>query len=510
MLAIGQSFRRTREVGIRKVMGAFKSTLVQQYLAESFLTVFFATLLGILLANLLLPIYNELTGAAVDLSFAPWHLLLYAALIVVLGTISGIYPSVILARWNIVSILKGNHKPAQHRGLRRGMVVFQFVVTVLLISCSLIMNQQMNFMTGHDPGYDYTATVTVPLYADRSSQSFMDVQRSAMERGGLLKEKLAQYPEISRVGMGSHVFGSAGWAQIAFPDDNDNFHKLHMLIVDPYYFETFGIEVVQGRAMDPDNPADARQAIILNEAAVREFGLEDPVGKKLPNSDFDDHQIIGVTADFNYESLHVNVDPLIITSNSEILFPGITDTGFPTDPTPKLVFKFSGSSLLSVKEILESSWNEVFPEEDLSFSFVEENMQSLYASEIRMQRLVLLATVLSIIIASLGLLGLTVIMVNSRIKEISIRKVVGASEKMIYGMLVKNVSVQLLIAILVAVPITYLLMSDWLNEFAYHINIGPGVFVASAVLSLLVVLVVISYHTWLAARTNPSDTLRSE
>ena len=175
-----------------------------------------------------------------------------------------------------------------------------------------------------------------------------------------------------------------------------------------------------------------------------------------------------------------------------------------------MVFKYSGSALANVKEVLETSWSEVFPEEELSFSFVEENMQSLYASEIRMQRLILIATVLSIVIASLGLLGLTVIMVNSRTKEISIRKVVGASEKTIYGMLVKNVVIQLIIAILIAVPVAYLLMSDWLNEFAYHTHIGAGVFAVSAMLSLGVVMLVVSYHTWRAARTNPSDTLRSE
>ena len=509
-LTIGQSLKRSREVGVRKVMGATKGSLINQYLVESLIVAFIAMFIGATVTYLALPTFNYLTGADVVLNFEAWHLVLYAGIAFCIGLASGLYPAFILSRLNPISILKGNNQPNYNHFIRKGLMVFQFLITVFLISSTLIMNKQLNYIHNKDVGFNYNATVSVPLYADPSVGAVTERIRTAMDKGELLKEKLALYPTIEDIGMGSHVFGSPGWGNLAFTDDEGTFRRFRHLVVDPYYFETFDIEVIEGRPFGADNSLDKRQSVILNQAAVDYFGLQDPIGKKLPSSKFLEHSVIGVTDNFNYSSLHAEVQPLVITQNPRIVYSGISDHGYGDSPVPKLVFRYTGNNLSEVKDILKKEWEGTFPEEDLNFSFVEENMRFQYAAEDRMNKLVMVSTALSIIIASLGLLGLTVLVVNSRVKEIGIRKVHGASELTIFKLLAGSFLLQLLLAIVLSIPITYWLMSDWLSEFAYRINIGPGMFVAGGLITLAIALLVISFHTLKAAMVNPVNSLRAE
>jgi len=508
--SIGQSLRRSGEVGIRKVMGAVKGSLINQYLSESLVIAFLALLVGIGLSMSALPIFNELTGADITLAFEPWHLGLYAILIIVIGVASGIYPAFLLSRLNVTAILRGNSQSKRSHYIMKGMVIFQFVITVFLISSTLIMNRQLNYIQNKDVGYSYNGTVSVPLYPDPSARGLQGRIGTAMEKGELLKEKLNQYPEITNIGMGSHVFGSAGWGNLAFTDDNDVFRRFRLLVVDPGYFKTFGITVKEGRAFELGSSLDERQSIIINQSAADYFGLSDPVGDRLPKKDFGEHSIIGVTDNFNYSSLHTEVAPLVITQNMMIVYSGISDHGYGDSPIPKLVFRYQGDQLTDVKNILEKEWENTFPGEELNFSFVEDNMRQQYEAENRMSRLVVVSTVLSIIIASLGLLGLTVLVINSRVKEIGIRKVMGASEFVIFVSLAKSFSLQLLLGIVLSIPITYWLMSNWLNDFAYKINLGVGTFILGAVISAIIALLVISFHTLRAALVNPVHSLRRE
>ncbi|MEL6537626.1 MAG: ABC transporter permease [Bacteroidota bacterium] len=509
-LSVGQSLKRSLEVGIRKVMGAFKVSLLQQYLTESVLIAFFALLLGLAMAYLLVPLFNELTQAQVQLGFEPWHLLLYLGLVLVIGITSGLYPAVVLARLRIIAILKGNNQHNRNHYVRKGLMVFQFVVTVFLISSTLIMQRQLGYLRSKDLGFRYDATVAVPLYPDPSENSMAGVFGSAMDKGSLLREQLRTYAEVQDAGLGTHVVGSPGWAQLSFTDQEENFREFRMLMVDSEYLNTFKIPIKEGRAFDPESEADTRTSILLNQAAVDYFGFEDPLGARLPGQDFIDHEVIGVVEDFHFASLHTTVEPLVITQNVMIPMSGISDMNFSSSPIPKLVFRYTGSNLSEVKTILDAEWQKAFPEEDLNFTFVEDNIQQQYASEERMNRLVMVATLLSIIIASLGLLGLTVLVINSRVKEIGIRKVIGASEASIFGMLARSFSWQLLLGIVLSVPITYWLMQDWLSGFAYQINMGVGMFLVSGVISIAVALLVISYHTLRAARVNPVESLRAE
>ena len=509
-LSIGQSLKRSREVGVRKAMGALKGTLVNQYLTESILIALLSVSIGVGLAYLALPVFNDLTDADISLKFQSWHLLLYGGLVFIIGFSSGIYPALILSGKQAVNVLKGIAGGAGGHAIRKVMVIVQFVIAVFLISSTLIMRQQLNYMQSKDLGYDYQATVSVPLYPDPSSRRLTEFINSAMVKGDVLREKLSLYPEIADIGMGSHVFGSQGWGTLAFTDDQDNFRRFRLLVVDPYYFNTFDLEVNQGRAFDSQSEADKRNALIINQAAVDYFGLDDPVGNRLPKKDFLEHQIIGVTDNFNYASLHDEVEPLVITQDPGILFPGISDYGFDDSPVPKLVFKFTGDQLLRVRDILEKEWDSTFPDEDLEFSFVEEDIRFQYANEERLNRLIVFATILAIVIAGLGLLGLTVLVVNSRIKEIGIRKVIGASSISIFGLLARSFAVQLAVGIGLSVPLTYVYMKDWLMNFSFQTNIGVGAFLISALIATLVSLIVISYHTIKASLINPVRSLRSE
>jgi len=265
-----------------------------------------------------------------------------------------------------------------------------------------------------------------------------------------------------------------------------------------------------GRGFEPGSSVDEKEAIILNQAAVDYFGLENPLDAKLPSKKFGEHTIIGVTDNFNFSSLHNKVEPLIITQNISILYSGISDHDYGDSPVPKLVFRYEGSQLSEVKTILEKEWESTFPEEDLSLGFVEENMQFLYENEQRMNRLVFIVTVISIIIASLGLLGLTVLVTNSRIREMGIRKIVGASDTTIFGLLARSFSFQLGLGIILSVPLTYWLMEQWLSDFAFRIPLSPLLFLASAIISIVIAFVVISYHAYKAAHVNPVESLRSE
>ena len=372
------------------------------------------------------------------------------------------------------------------------------------------MRKQLTYIQAKDLGINYNATVSVPLYMDASANSLSTAITTAMDKGRVLKEKLKQHSDISDIGMGSHVFGTDGWANLAYTDNTETFRRFNLLAVDPYYLNTFSIKVKEGRDFDPKSGLDKRQSIIVNQAAIDYFGIMDPIGKQLPGNDFGDHAIIGVTDNFNYSSLHSTVEPLIITQNVTPIFDGVSDNGFGDSPIPKLVFRYNGSQLSKVKDILESEWDNIFPGEELNFSFVEENMKFQYESENRMNRLVTVSTFLSIIIASLGLLGLTVLVINSKIKEIGIRKVIGASEFAIFNLLASSFALQLLLGISLSIPITYWLMSDWLNDFAYRIDISIDMFVLGGMISIVIAFLAISFHTIKASLINPVDSIKTE
>ena len=510
-LSMGQSMRRAKEVGVRKVVGAQKSGLVWQYLSESVLITFIAMMIGLAVAYLLLPIFNNLANTNLVMPFDFESLWVYLVMALGIGLATGAYPALVLSSLKLTNVLRGGQSSIGGKNvLRKSLLVFQLLLTVFLISSTLIMKKQLNYIQNEDLGFNREAMVSVVLYPDSGGQGLGDNFTSGFKNGQLLKTKLETNPDVSDVAMGSHIFGSDGWMQLGFNDNNDAFKQFNLLVVDPYYISSFDIQMKEGRDFDPALDLDKRESIILNQAAVDYFGLTDPIGKKLPGDKFGANTIIGVTEDFNFESLHSAVRPLVITQNDQNIFSGINDISISDSPTPKLVFKYNGTSLLEVKSILDQAWASTFPNEELRFDFVDEKLRLMYQDEARVNKIVGIATVLSILIASIGLLGLTILIVNTKVKEIGIRKILGASPVKIFAMLFSDFSWQLIIAIVLSVPLTWYLMSNWLKDFAYQINIGVDMFLLSAVLAFGLTTLVISYHAIRAAKSNPVKALRTE
>ncbi len=510
-LSIGQSFKRSKEVGMRKVAGATSGSLIWQYLSESVLISMIATLFGVFFTYATLPVFNELAQTNLIFPTDAMTIGFAAPLGFVIGVLSGIYPAFVLAKFSVISVLRGSSESGRGKQLaQKGMVIFQFLLTVFLISSTLIMRQQLEFLQNKDLGYEYDAVVTVPLYpaaeANRTSQRIS----TALENGEMLIGELSRNPQLVDFAMGSHVFGTPGWASFGFTAKNGNYLTANLLITNPNYFRAFGIKMIDGRDFDPELETDKTQGVIINQAAVEYFGFDNPIGAKLPSDEFGEHRIIGVSEDFNFSSLHQGVGPLVIAQNPLPIFSGIADCNSGDSRIPKLVFKFKGSNLSAVNELLSPAWNKIFPSEELNFSFMEERLQAQYQNEARVNKIVTIATVLSIIIASLGLLGLTIMVVNTKIKEIGIRKVLGASPRVIFNLLFKGFSIQLLIAVILSVPITWYLMKGWLEGFEYRINIGAEMFMLSGLLALSIMLAVVAYHVVRASRANPIKALRTE
>jgi putative ABC transport system permease protein len=510
-LSIGQSLKRAKEVGVRKVVGAQKWGLISQYMSESILISFIALLIGLIFAYLTLPIFNELAETDLAMPLNLWSISLYVLLALLIGIATGIYPALVLSNLKLINVIRGAQQSSGGRyWLRKSLLIFQLLLTVFLISSTLIMKKQLNYMQNSDLGYQREAMVSMRLPADPAANGLAAGINSGFENGLLIKSQLAQNPQISNIGMVNHVFGSTGWTTVGFSAADNTFKQFTLLIVDPYYLSSFGIKIGKGRDFDPALEQDKREGVIINKAAAEFFGLDKPIGGKLPGERFGQHSVIGVTEDFNFASLHSEIGPLVIVQNPGMIFQGVSDFSISDSPIPKLTFKYNGGSLLEVKSILEKVWSSTFPNEELRFNFIDERLRLQYQEEGRVNKIIGIATALSITIASLGLLGLTILLVNTKVKEIGIRKILGASPSTIFGMLFKDLSVQLLIAIALSVPITLYLMRLWLADFAYRVNIGVDMFLFSGVLAFGLTLLVISYHAIRAAKSNPVKALRSE
>lgn len=510
-LSIGKSIKRTREVGMRKILGAGKSVLTFQYLSESILVALFSMIIGAISAIALIPTFNALTGTDIVYHFEYWHLLVFLGIGIVIGVIAGIYPVYVLSGVKVMNAIQNDNLSRGNHALRKGMIIFQFMITVFLISSVLIMQKQIRFLQGKDLGFSYDAVLSIPLFPDTNSgQRLSERFASAAGKGEIIREKLLAFPEIREVAMGSHVFGSPGWTQVGFNDKEGVFRQFRLLGTKSGYIDFFDIEIKEGRGFRENNGLDERQSVILNEAAVEYLGLEDPIGKKLPGDDFGEHRIIGVARDFHFSSLHSEIEPLVIIQNYDPIFKGISDINITDSPVPKLVVKYHGNQLVKAEELLEAAWKEVYPSNALNFDFVDQKIKQQYENEARMKQLIMVATLLSIFIASIGLLGLVVLVANSREKEMGIRKVMGASVRQIFYLFVRSFTIQLIIGIILSIPITVFLMQNWLQDFAYRIDISPWIFVISGAISILIALFVISYHSVKAASVNPVNSLRAE
>ncbi len=488
-LSTARSANRAQEVGVRKVFGAFRLQLINQFMIESVVLCLVSFVLAIGLVALTgsfinLPIEGNL--ASHFLANTTWFFggLLF---VLVLGVFSGSYPAFMLSGFNPISILRGSFKTSS-KGilLRRSLVIFQFTISISMIIGTAIVYDQLQHQRNIDKGFDPEQVVTLNV-GNQSLQQSMPV----------FMNKLEQNPDIIKTartgGMPGRTFGRRGVRPEGVPEDDT--WIISVLAFDESYMDVMEMEVVDGRAFDRDMQTDPQQAVLINEAMVRELTWDEPIGKTISMGQ-QERQVIGVVKDFHFTNMRHKIEPLAMVYNP--------------NGGGNLAIKFSAANVSETMDYIQSSWNEVFPNSPLEYRFFDEEFGQQYASDERFGRLVFSFTWLAIFIACLGLFGLSAFTAEQKTKEIGVRKVLGASVTGIVALLSKQFSKLIAVAIILAVPLAYYLMSTWLSDYEYRVELNWMWFAISAFAALAIAVLTVTFQSVKAAMANPSKSLRYE
>lgn len=500
-LSTARSEKRSMEVGIRKVSGAKKHQLINQFLGESFLVSFIALDLAILLAEIFLPLFNNLTQKTLTLSIfgSSTTILGLIALLILTALLAGGYPAGFLSSYKVLNVLKGKLGSHSGRGLywiRRFLVIFQFLISIILISTTSIVYKQLNYMKNRDPGFNMENIIQVPL------------KGNIAEKYDLVKQQLLQNPSISYVSaMDAPWYEGSNRCSGCFSwEGKDPEFQLDLLfpLVNYDLFEMMEIKISEGRLFSKDYETDSNQAFILNEEAVKKMGIKNPVGKKCVLSGINNEpisgEIIGVIKNINYSSLHKEIDPQA--------FRVLNDPSSFSNST--MLVKYNEGNYNEVISLIRNIWDEINPELDFDPVNLKDSYISLYKTEHNLGNILIYFTILAMFISCLGLFGLASFMAERRTKEIGIRKVNGASIKSIILLLSKDFSKWILLSFIIACPLVWIVMSKWLQSFEYKTDMTWWIFVGSGLISLFVALITVSYQSIKMANSNPAESLRYE
>ena len=498
-LSIGRSTTRALEVGVRKALGAARKQLIRQFWGEALLVTIASVIIGLLVAVILLKPFNQLINRDLSFHFDPVFILFCYLLICIIALIAGIYPAVILSDFNPVEVLKGKLSVKNNAGLfRKGLIVGQFVASIVMIICTLVISKQMTYLHNKDLGYNKDQVIIVPTNK-RRGEGYPMAQ--------LYKNELLKYPQVQSVSASTFSFAETPWAGLGFSDNKKQYHDFVYNEIDASFIETMQIQMAQGRSFSPAIPADSNNSILVNEALVKAYGIKDPVGRKFG---IYSQQIIGVMKDFNYESLHTKINPLVLSLKFDTIARQSNDVSFAVSPQPRISIRMKAGSLKDNINILKKAWQAVVPNQDFEYHFLDEKLAAAYEQEQKSATIVKIASGLSIFIACIGLFGLATLTVTRRTKEIGIRKVLGANAMQVVQLLSKDFLSLVLIASLIAFPLALWAMNTWLSDFAYRTTIGWWVFILSALASLLISFITISTQAIKAAMANPVKSLRTE
>lgn len=494
-LSTARATKRAKEVGLRKVVGAFKNQLVMQYLSESVLIAVLSLILAIATSAAGLTLLNSFTGK--DLSFSLFTDIRFMSALVgfalLIGILAGIYPAFFISAFKPALTLKGQHGSVRGKlGLRRGLVIAQFSISIVLIIATMITFQQLNYINSRDLGYEKDQIIILPNY-NELSESY-DAFYNEVTKSSLIRN----IGRSSRIPTG-RLLDSYGSARVMQGDSlMQSPVNLKTIVADPEFFDTYSISMAEGRNFSKDISTDDSLAFIINEAAAREMGWKSY--KEHIDEEFEyagtRGKLIGVVKDFHFESLHQKISPMIFLQGADRL--------------NNLSFKIEGSKAREGIEYLESKWKEFLPARPFNYEFLNQNYQALYDAEQKQSKLFTTFSGLAIFIASLGLFGLATFNTMQRVKEIGIRKVLGASVPHILGLLSKEIIVLILVANIIAWPVAYYFMKDWLNSFAYHIEMNVFVYVLAALIAVVISILTVSAQTIRAATSNPAHTLKYE
>jgi len=500
-LSLARSMDRTKEVGIRKVMGAIKSQLIQQYLGEALLITFFSLLLGLALAQVVLPLFNEISNKELIFSFDSTFVLFSLLLVCLIGLSAGAYPAMILARFDPAIVLAKLTKIRSKSLLSRTLVVLQFSITVFLITATLIMHRQLNFMKEKNLGYDRERIVQIPLGSQGS-----EAERTFK----LYKNELERDNRIIGVAAAMNPFGLE-WATLGYTDEFGNEIRFVYNQVTYDFVETMGMEIVEGRDFSEEYATDYRDAIIVNKAFLQRLGWQSGIDQILPEKFNRDMRIVGVVSDFHIGSLHEEIRPLALTLSRIPLSKIEYGRGIGTSVSlSSVIIRIAAGETQPVVDFLRAKWQRVAVNQPFDLEFLDRTIDAQYRQEERWGEIINYSSVLAITIACLGLFSLVNLSLERRVKEIGIRKVLGASVRGIVTHLSKDFVKLVLVANVIAWPVAWYAMNRWLQDFAYRIDIGWWVFTLAAGLALVIALLTVSTQAIRAALANPVEALKYE
>lgn len=510
-LSVGQSMKRAKEVGVRKVMGAFKRQLIFQFISESLLLTILAGGLGVLISFLLLPTFNDFADKTLELSFNSTLAEALGLAILFIGILSGVYPALVLSSFNPITALKsGATQRGAKNGLAYSLIVIQFLTAIFFVSTTVIMKNQINYLNNKDLGFDKEAKVYFRLPRVRGDFSGMD---QIMNANGLLAdqmiESLKQIPSIEGLSRSNNYFGDEGWILLDYENKEGQTKEFHYNHIDQNFVNQFDIELVAGSGFQNASQNIRNTGVIVNEAFLKDMGIEEPIGAKIPGDRFGEHRIIGVVSDFHYATLHEKIKPLVMTMNPTPIFKGINGISINQSTRATVIATVKLSNMQSLTNEMKAVWEERFSQ-PFDLKFIDTKIERMYENEKRTNAMVTLIAVLAITIASLGLLGLAALTIKNRFKEIGIRKVLGANSKSIFKLLYSLFISPIVVAFAISVPLTVYIMSGWLENFAYQIDINVSHFAITAIGTIVITLLVVSYQSLKAATSNPVDILRYE
>jgi putative ABC transport system permease protein len=498
-LSIGRSATRALEVGVRKALGAERKQLIKQFWGEALLVTFISVIIGVAAAFLLLKPFNGLINRNLAFHFDPLFILFCFLIMCIIALIAGIYPAIILSGFNPVEVLKGKLNLKNNAGVfRKGLVVGQFVASIVLIICTMIISEQMSYLHNKNLGYNKDQLVIIPTNKKRAE---------GYPLARLYKNELLKYPQVLDASASVFSFAETPWATLGFSDKNKQYHEFQYNEIDASFINTMQIPVLEGRSFTPDNPADSNSSILVNEALVKEYGIKDPIGKKFGKYS---QQIIGVLKDFNYESLHSKIKPLVLSLKFDTIVRQSSDISFANAPQPRISVRLRAGNLQRNLDILKKAWMVVAPNQDFEYHFLDEKLAAAYEQEQKSATVVKLASGLSIFIACMGLFGLSTLTVTRRTKEIGIRKVLGASKIHLVRLLSREFLILVFIAMCIATPVAWWAMQNWLADFAYRVHISWWIFMVAGCISIVIAFATISTQAIKAAIANPVKSLRTE
>lgn len=486
-MSLAKSTNRGIEVGIRKVIGANRGQLTIQFLIQSSLVTLLSLPLTILLIELILPLFNSLSGKHLAVNYGGnLSLLLFVAGIVFFtGLVSGLYPSLFLSAFQPIKILKGMFKDSFNVSLfRKSLVVLQFTISTVFIVCTFIIVGQLRFMHTKELGLDREYVVMIPIH-----------EQEILQRYETVKDEFLKGNFVVSVSANTFYPGQT-WRQNFWKEGQpeDRYPMIRWIPVDHDFIKTMGIELKEGRDFSLDFASDVNRAYILNETAVRELGWNSPLSKAFEI--IERGRIIGVVKDFHFLSLHSEIEPVVL-----VLYP----EGF-----NQFAVRIRSENIPEALSFLEETWNSLAVEQAFEYRFLDQEFDALYKSEMRLEKIFTWVSILSVLIACLGLFGLASYAVERRTKEIGIRKVLGASSSRLIWLLSREFTFWVLLANVFAWPVAYFIMQQWLKNFAYRAPLGLWIFLLSGFLALVIAVLTVFIQSYRAAISDPVNTLRYE